>query len=151
MRSLQSWKGGRTAVYLHTYWVQWGHWNDRPKMIETRWLAQVTAPYYEGRGVGIRIGKRMLSVGVCSPKGLVAEFRNGIHDEAAASHTDWLLQRFGSHPLRGKGSKPSDPEQIVDPQWKAWREYREFCARRVADGTATEVERSVADRISSNA
>jgi hypothetical protein len=65
-------------VWWHTYWLTWGPVQrsihspiDRQPLIQRAWMRSVAPPYYRGVGVGLRLGRNTLSVGVCYPMGML--------------------------------------------------------------------------------
>lgn len=65
-------------VWLHTYWLAWGpirpsnqSVTERQPLFQRSWVRSVAPPYYNGRGIAIRLGANTLSLGVCHPLGRI--------------------------------------------------------------------------------
>ena len=63
-------------VWLHTWWLIWGPVQPsvhsptkRQPLFQRAWMRSVAPPYYRGEGIGIRLGRNTLSIGVCYPMG----------------------------------------------------------------------------------
>lgn len=63
-------------VWLHTFWLGWGEIQRAAiavegvqPVIQRAWMRSVAPPYYRGVGIGIRLRRNTLRLGVCYPAG----------------------------------------------------------------------------------